>query len=99
MSPICCNASPGYCTSHSPTSDAALAFLLPQAKDPASGKVYIVAKARFEALPGAVPKKKAGGKKKGGEEEAAPAGFEVLATYKGADLVSERGGGCLCLGG
>jgi hypothetical protein len=49
----------------------------------------VVAKARLEALPGAVPKKKAGGKKKGAEaaEDAAPAGFEVLATFKGAELV------------
>jgi len=50
-----------------------------------------VAKARLEALPGAVPKKKAGGKKKdaAAADEAAAAGFEVLATFKGAQLVSE----------
>jgi hypothetical protein len=64
-----------------------------QARDPASDTTYIVAQARLESLPGAVPKKKAGGKKKvdaaaAADGEAAPAGFEVLATFKGAQLVS-----------
>jgi isoleucyl-tRNA synthetase len=51
-----------------------------RAKDPATGKVYVVAEARLCALPGAVPsEKKAGGKgaagkgKKGGGDEAAAA--------------------------
>jgi len=69
-----------------------------QVRDPATSTSYLVAKARLEALPGAVPKKKAGGKKKdaAAADEAAAAGFEVLATFKGAQLVSEffrRGGG------
>jgi isoleucyl-tRNA synthetase len=61
-------------------------------KDPAKGTVYIVAEARLAALPGAVPKPKKGGdKKKGKEGDAAaaePAGFEVLAKFQGAELVS-----------
>lgn len=70
-----------------------------QVRDPATNTTYVVAKARLEALPGAVPKKKAGGgKKKGGaaaageEEAAGPAGFEVLGTFKGAELVGAWGG-------
>jgi isoleucyl-tRNA synthetase len=63
-----------------------------QVKDPAKGTVYIVAEARLTALPGAVPKAKKGGdKKKGKEGEAAapvPAGFELLAKFQGAELVS-----------
>lgn len=82
-----------------------------QVRDPATNTTYVVAKARLEALPGAVPKKKAGGgKKKGGAaaaaaagEEEVPAGFEVLATFKGAELVGGRGrrgvGGFLVGGG
>lgn len=64
-----------------------------QVRDPAKGTVYIVAEARLAALPGAVPKAKKGGdKKKGGpadgkEAAAAPAGFELLAKFTGAELV------------
>jgi hypothetical protein len=65
-----------------------------QVKDPAKGTVYIVAEARLAALPGAVPKAKKGGdKKKGKDGEAAapaPAGFELLAKFQGAELVSGR---------
>lgn len=74
-----------------------------QVRDPATSTTYIVAKARLEGLPGAVPKKKAGGggKKKGGGDAAAadgaaeaaaaaPAGFETLATFKGSELVSNK---------
>jgi isoleucyl-tRNA synthetase len=61
-----------------------------QVKDPAKGTVYIVAEARLAALPGAVPKAKKGGDKKKGKEgeAAAPAGFELLAKFQGAELVS-----------
>jgi isoleucyl-tRNA synthetase len=65
-----------------------------QVKDPAKGTVYIVAEARLAALPGAVPKAKKGGDKKKGKEgeAAAPAssGFELLAKFQGAELVSGR---------
>ncbi len=44
-----------------------------QMRDPAKGRVYIVAEARMEAIPGAVPKQKKG--KKGGDSE--QKGFEV----------------------
>lgn len=49
-----------------------------------------------------MPKKKAGGKKKdaaAAADEAAPAGFEVLATLKGAQLVSVSGVGVFWGGG
>jgi isoleucyl-tRNA synthetase len=70
-----------------------------RARDPATGKVYVVAEARLCQLPGAVVapekeggKKKSGGKKAavGGDEAAdkpaAPAGFEILARFPGKDL-------------
>ena len=44
-----------------------------QIRDPAKGRVYIVAEARMESIPGAVPKQKKG--KKGGESD--QKGFEV----------------------
>lgn len=48
-------------------------FLYVRARDPASGKTYVVAESRLAELPGAVPKTKKGGKK--GEEP--DKGFEV----------------------
>lgn len=61
-------------------------------KDPAKGTVYIVAEARLAALPGAVPKQKKDKKKAAAAADGAadPAGFAVLATFKGADLVRKR---------
>eukprot|EP00887_Chlorella_sp_A99_P005236 scaffold1.g5236.t1 len=50
-------------------------FTYVKARDPATGKVYIVAESRLAEIPGAVPKAKKGGKGK----EAAPKGFEAPA--------------------
>jgi isoleucyl-tRNA synthetase len=57
-----------------------------KAKDPATGKCYIVAECRLGEIPGAVPKAKKAGKK-GGEDAAPQGGFEILSRCKGADLV------------
>jgi hypothetical protein len=46
-----------------------------KAKDPGSGKVYLVAESRLAELPGAVPKAKKG--KKGADVASQPAGFQV----------------------
>ncbi|KAL6767828.1 TSI2 [Auxenochlorella protothecoides x Auxenochlorella symbiontica] len=56
-------------------------------RDPASGQVYIVLESRLSEIPGALPPK-AGAKKKkdAGEGAAAPAGFQVLARFPGAEL-------------
>lgn len=54
-----------------------LSSALLQAKDPATGRVYIVAESRLAEIPGAVPKAKKG--KKGGEEQK---GFEVSSTSR-----------------
>ncbi|KAK9864727.1 hypothetical protein WJX84_010606 [Apatococcus fuscideae] len=51
-------------------------------RDPQKGRVYIVAEARMEAIPGAVPKQKKG--KRGSEAD--QKGFEVLEKVKGRDL-------------
>ncbi|KAK9843147.1 hypothetical protein WJX74_007686 [Apatococcus lobatus] len=51
-------------------------------RDPVKGQVYIVAEARMEAIPGAVPKQKKG--KKGSEP--AQKGFEVIGKMKGKEL-------------
>ena len=55
-----------------------------KARDPATGKVYIVAESRLAAVPGAVPKPKKDKGKKGGKggdakesEAAEPKGWEV----------------------
>ena len=60
-------------------------------KDPSTGAVYIVAEARLDQIPGAVPKpaKKGGAKKGGGgaEEAPPPPPFEVLARLEGRELV------------
>eukprot|EP00878_Enallax_costatus_P006321 GHUV01006628.1.p1 GENE.GHUV01006628.1~~GHUV01006628.1.p1 ORF type:complete len:1026 (+),score=376.00 GHUV01006628.1:134-3211(+) len=62
-----------------------------QVKDPAKGTVYIVAEARLPALPGAVPKPKKDKKKMAAADGAAePAGFAVLAKFKGAELVGAQ---------
>lgn len=51
--------------------------------------MYIVAEARLAALPGAVPKQKKDKKKAAAADGTAePAGFTVLAKFKGAELVS-----------
>ncbi|KAL4432409.1 hypothetical protein ABPG77_001708 [Micractinium sp. CCAP 211/92] len=55
-----------------------------KARDPATGKVYIVMESRLGEIPGAVPKAKKG--KKGGADESAPKGFEVIAKFKGEEL-------------
>ena len=47
-----------------------------RARDPATGKVYIVAESRLPSLPGAVPKLKKGAKG-GDKREAEPKGWEV----------------------
>lgn len=47
-----------------------------KAKDPGSGKVYLVAESRLAELPGAVPKAKK--VKKGTDEAPHPTGFQVL---------------------
>ncbi|GAB4817754.1 hypothetical protein N2152v2_004800 [Parachlorella kessleri] len=52
-----------------------------KARDPATGKVYIVAGSRLGEIPGALPKK---GKGKKGEESK---GFEILCKMPGKDLV------------
>ncbi|PRW58449.1 isoleucine--tRNA cytoplasmic isoform B [Chlorella sorokiniana] len=54
-----------------------------KARDPATGRVYVVMESRLGEIPGAIPKAKKG--KKGGDE-AAPKGFEVIAKFKGAEL-------------
>jgi isoleucyl-tRNA synthetase len=46
-----------------------------RAKDPATGKVYVVAETRLASVPGAVPKAKKGAKDKKGAEPAK--GWEV----------------------
>lgn len=46
-----------------------------RAKDPATGKVYVVAETRLASIPGAVPKAKKGAKDKKGAEPAK--GWEV----------------------
>ena len=53
-----------------------------QIRDPQKGHVYIVAEARMEAIPGAVPKQKKG--KKGSEP--AQKGFEVHFSGMSASL-------------
>lgn len=61
-------------------------------RDPATGKVYIVAETRLGEIPGAVPKaKKGGGGKKGSDANHTPppSGFEILAKMKGSDLVGK----------
>ena len=51
-------------------------FSYVRAKDPATGKVYIVAESRLAFIPGAMPKAKKGGK--GGDKtNAEPKGWEV----------------------
>ncbi|BDA43238.1 Isoleucine-tRNA ligase, cytoplasmic [Coccomyxa sp. Obi] len=65
-----------------------------RARDPATGKVYIVAESRLAAVPGAVPKPKKDKGKKGGKggdakesEAAEPKGWEVLGKVLGKDLM------------
>ena len=66
-------------------------FTYLKVKDPATGKVYVVAETRLAEIPGAVVKAKKAGKKeqppKDGAPAPAPAGFETIATLKGSDLV------------
>uniref|UniRef100_A0A7S0X0A0 isoleucine--tRNA ligase n=1 Tax=Chlamydomonas leiostraca TaxID=1034604 RepID=A0A7S0X0A0_9CHLO len=67
-------------------------FTYVKAKDPKSGKTYIVAQSRLPSIPGAVPKeaKKKDAKKGDAKEEPAkpaPGGWEVLATFPGSELV------------
>ena len=51
-------------------------FAYVRAKDPATGKVYVVAESRLAFIPGAVPKAKKGGK--GGDKKDAEAkGWQV----------------------
>jgi hypothetical protein len=57
-----------------------------QARDPATGKVYIVAESRLGEIPGAVPKK---GKGKKGEEQK---GFEVRPGRAGPAGGGDRAG-------
>ena len=47
-----------------------------RAKDPATGKVYVVAESRLASIPGAVPKAKKGSKG-GDKKDAEPKGWEV----------------------
>ncbi|KAI7845602.1 hypothetical protein COHA_000889 [Chlorella ohadii] len=54
-----------------------------KARDPATGRVFVVMESRLGEIPGAIPKAKKG--KKGGDE-AAPKGFEVIAKFKGSEL-------------
>lgn len=74
-----------------------------KARDPRTGRVYVVAECRLAELPGAVPKKKKASKKskkgkgsaeaKGdgdGEEEEEDKGFEVIGRLKGSELVNRR---------
>lgn len=59
-----------------------------KARNPNDGKVYIVAKSRLGEIPGAIPK--AAKKSKNREEGCkAQAGFEVIATFKGTELVGK----------
>lgn len=60
-------------------------FVYVKVKDNATGKVYIVAKARLEALPFAAAKKG----KKGKDKDAAPA-YEVLAELQGTELAGKE---------
>ena len=64
-------------------------FTYLRVRDPATGKVYVVAKERLGEIPGAVPKKKKG--KKGATEGdgGQPAGFEILEEISGKDLVGK----------
>ena len=67
--------------------------MLTQVRDPAKGKVYIVAEARLSALPGAVPKASKKGKEGGGDkggDKPPQGGFEVLSKCSGKDLVGLR---------
>ena len=50
-------------------------FLYVKAKDPATGRVYIVAESRLKEIPGAVPKPKKA--KKGQEAPPAEGGWQV----------------------
>ena len=68
-------------------------FTYLKVRNPADGRVYIVAEARLGSIPGAVPKKgKKKKKKKEGkpEEEAEPQGFEVLGKMTGLDLAGKE---------
>lgn len=47
-----------------------------RAKDPATGKVYVVAESRLAFIPGAMPKAKKGGKG-ADKKDAEPKGWEV----------------------
>ncbi len=51
-------------------------FAYVRAKDPATGKVYVVAESRLAFIPGAVPKAKKGGKG-GDKKDAEPKGWQV----------------------
>jgi isoleucyl-tRNA synthetase len=61
-------------------------FTYLKVKDPATGKVYIVAESRLAEIPGAVVKAKKAGKKDAAAA-AAPAGFEIMSKIQGKDLV------------
>ena len=50
-----------------------------RARDPATGKVYIVAESRLASIPGAMPKAKKGGKGADIESDAEPKGWQVSA--------------------
>ena len=51
-------------------------FAYVRAKDPATGKVYVVAESRLASIPGAAPKAKKGGKG-GDKRDAEPKGWQV----------------------
>ncbi|KAI3433769.1 hypothetical protein D9Q98_003575 [Chlorella vulgaris] len=57
-----------------------------KARDPATGKVYIVMETRLAEIPGAVPKPKKAKKGKEAADEAAPKGFEIISKFKGSAL-------------
>ncbi|CAL5221457.1 g3649 [Coccomyxa viridis] len=61
-------------------------FMYVRAKDPATGKVYIVAESRLASIPGAVPKAKKGARG-ADRNEAEPMGWQVLSKVKGKALV------------
>ncbi|KAK9826356.1 hypothetical protein WJX81_001579 [Elliptochloris bilobata] len=58
-----------------------------RARDPASGRVYIVASARLAEIPGAAPKAKKA--KKGAAAEPPAGGWQVLASVKGNELAGQ----------
>ncbi|KAL4524947.1 hypothetical protein Ndes2526A_g07044 [Nannochloris sp. 'desiccata'] len=68
-------------------------FTYLKVKDPATGKVYVVAESRLAEIPGAVVKAKKAGKKDaaatkdGAPAAAAPAGFEIMSKIQGQELV------------